>query len=141
MSVRSAMVLARMAFLFFLAGSPFVPLLAGVYTGHVVSIILAGAFVIAAPLGIVLTRSLQRSSVYELVDRYRELERFYLLAAIASQTGVLMARLGRGTVGTFGIAVSVAGMMTALWLLLRVSPAGSRQNAHYPSPMDQGRRE
>ena len=57
MSVRFAMVLMRMAFLFFLAVSPFVTFLADVYAGYVVPIILIGAFVIASPMGIVLTRA------------------------------------------------------------------------------------
>ena len=51
MSVRSTMTLGRLAFLFFLGVSPFVPLLAGVYPGHVVTFVLAGASIISLPLG------------------------------------------------------------------------------------------
>jgi hypothetical protein len=124
MSVRSATTLVRMALLFFLAGSPFVPLLAGIYPGHVTPIVLAGALVLAAPPGIVLARALQRGLEDELAERYRRSERSYFLAAAASQLGVVMVSLGRGAVGAPGIVLSAGGMLAAFWLLLKASPAG-----------------
>jgi hypothetical protein len=139
MSIRSAIVLARMALLFFLAESPFVQLLAGVYPDHIVPIILAGALVIAAPPGIVLARALQRGLEDEFAENYRKLERFYVLAATASQVVVVMATLGRRTVGAPGLVVSAAGMSAALWLLLKAAPAGIRRDHGFPTPLDQGR--
>jgi hypothetical protein len=134
MSTRYAIRLARMALLFVLATSPFVPFLAAVYPGHVVPIILLGAVAIAAPLGIVFARSLLRGLEDELVERYRKSEVFYLLAASASQLGVVMASLTRGAVATLGIVMSAAGMLAAMWLLWKVSPAGSRRNRTLPAP-------
>jgi hypothetical protein len=141
MSIRSAIALVRMALLFILAESPFVLLLAGLYPGYVVAIVLVGAFVVAAPLGVVLAGALRGSSEDELAEKYRKSERLYFLAAAASQLGVIMTSLGRGAVGTPGLVVSAGGMLAALWLLLKASPAGSRRDARSPAPVDQGRLE
>src|SRR6185312_11260958 len=103
MSVRSAMSLVRMALLFFLAEGPFVPVLAGLYPGYVAALVLAGAFLVAAPLGIVLARALQRGSGDELAERYRKSERLYFLAAVTSQVGVVLTSLARGDGTTPGI--------------------------------------
>jgi hypothetical protein len=138
MSVRSAMSLVRMALLFFLAESPFVPVLAGLYPGYVAAIVLASAFVVAAPVGIVLARALQRGSEDELAEKYRKTERLYLLAAAASQVGAIMTGLGRGDLITPGIVVSAGGMLAALWLLIKASAEGFSRDAHPPTPADQG---
>jgi hypothetical protein len=110
MNIRSAMTLVRMALLFFLAGSPFVPLLAGVYPGQVIPIVLGGALALAAPPGGVVARAQQR----------------------------FMASLGRGIVAGPGILLSAGGMLAAFWLLLKAAPAGDRRDAGFPTPLDQG---
>jgi hypothetical protein len=140
MTVRLATVFVRMAFLFFLAESPFAPLLAGRYPAYVVPIVLVGAPVIAAPLGIVVARALRRKREDELAETYRRLEGYYILAAIASQVGVVMASLGRGTVGTLGVVVSAGGTSAALWLLLKAASVGSARGARRPASMDDGMR-
>jgi hypothetical protein len=132
------MILVRMALLFFLAESPFVPLLAGLYPGYVGAIVLAGAFVVAAPLGIVLARALREASEDELAENYRNSERLYFLAAAASQVGEIMTSLGRGAVTTPGIVVSACGMLAALWLLAKAAPEGSRRDARSPAPVEEG---
>jgi L-asparagine transporter-like permease len=138
MSVRSAMSLTRMALLFFLAESPFVPVLAVLYPGYVAAIVLASAFFVAAPMGLVLARALQRGSEDELAERYRKSERLYVLAAAASQAGAILTSLGRRDVFTPGIVVSAGGMWVALWLLLKAPAEGFSRDAHPPTPMDHG---
>ncbi len=136
MSVRSILVLVRLAVLFVLAGSPFVTFLVGRFPGFAVPIVLAGAFVVSIPPGIVLARALQRSLEDEFAAKYRDSERYFFLAAAASQVGVLMAKLGRGTVGTLGIVASVGGMIAATWLLLKAAPAGIRRPGRFFAPAD-----
>ena len=126
-----------MALLFFLAVSPFVPLLAAIYPGYVVPIILGSAVVIAAPLGIVLARALLRGVEDEFFEKYRKSERFYALAAAASQLGVIMATFGPGAMGTLGIVASAAGMLAAVCLLCKSSPAGNRRDVRFRTPADQ----
>lgn len=138
MSVRSAMSLMRMALLFFLAESPFVSVLAGLYPGYIVAIVVASAIVVAAPVGIVLARALQRGSEDVLAERYRNSERLYILAASASQVGAIMTSLGRGDVITSGFVVSAGGMSAAVWLLLKAAAEAFSRDAPPPSPVDQG---
>jgi hypothetical protein len=138
MSVRSAIALVRMALLFFLAESPFVSVPAGLYPGHVAAIVLTGALVVAAPLGIVIVRALRASSEEELAEKYRKSERLYFLTAAVSLVGVIMTSLGGGAVGTPGIVVSAAGMSAALWLLLKATPARGRRDSRFPIPADRG---
>jgi hypothetical protein len=132
MSVRSKILLARMALLSFLAEGPFVPLLVGLYPGYGEAIVLAGALVVAVPPGIVIARGVLAGSEDELAERYRALERHYLLAAAASQIGVMMTSLGRGAVGATGLVVSAGGMLSGLWLLRKAS-AGNRPGARFPT--------
>ncbi len=132
MTVRSAMILARMALLFFLAESPFAPLLGLRYPGHVAAIVLAGAVVVAAPMGLLLARAIRAGSEDQLAERYRKTEWSYLLAAAASLAGVILTIRGRGDLGASGILLSAGGMLTALWLLLHDRPAGSRPDAASP---------
>jgi hypothetical protein len=139
MSIRYAVVLVRLALLFFLAESPLIPLLAGLYPGYVVPIVLAGALVVSVPVGIVLAHALQRGLEGEFAEEYRKLERFYFLAAAASLAGVLMVSLGRGPIGTLGLIVSAGGMLAAGWMLLKAAPAGSRREGQLATPMDPGR--
>jgi hypothetical protein len=141
MSVRSAVVLVRLALLFFLAESPFVPLLAGLYPGYVVPIVLAGALAVSVPLGVVLAHALQRGLEDEFAEEYRKLERFYFLAAAASLVGVILASLGRGAIGTLGVVVSAGGMLAAGWMLLKAAPAVSRRDGRLAAPMDRGHLE
>ncbi len=98
MSVRSAMILGRLALVFFLGVSPFVPLLAKLYPGYVVPIVLAGSLIIGSPLGLALGHAVLRGLEDEFAEKYRRSERFYLLAAAASQGGLLLTSLGRGAV-------------------------------------------
>jgi hypothetical protein len=133
------MVLARLAILFVLAASPFVPFLAALYPGYVVPIVLAGALVVSVPPGIVLSRALHRNQDDEFATNYQESERSFFLAAAASQVGVLMASLGRGVVGALGVVASAGGMMAAIWLLLRAAPTGSRRTERFLASADQDR--
>lgn len=139
MSVRSTIVLMRLAVLFFLAASPFVAFLAESYPARVVPIVLVGALGVSLPVGVVLTRAMQQGLEEEFAARYRRVEAVFFLAAVASQAGAVLSSLGRGTVGGLGIVVSTVGMLAALWLLLKAAPAG-RRDADLLAPMDPGRR-
>lgn len=139
MNVRSAMILGRLALVFFLGVSPFVPLLAGLYPGYVVPIVLAGALIIGSPLGLALGHAVLRGLEDEFAEKYRRSERFYLLAAAASQGGLLLTSLGRGAVGALGLVLSSGGMLAAVWLLLKTSTEGDRHDSGFPASMDRGR--
>jgi hypothetical protein len=141
MTIRSTFVLVRLAILFFLSGSPFAIFLAGRFPSHIVPIVLAGALVISAPVGIVLTRALQKGLEGEFTANYLHWERSFFLAAAASQVGVLLAHVGRGAVGTMGIVVATGGMMAATWLLLKTAPASSRRAGRFLASADQDRFE
>ena len=139
MSVRSAMTLGRLAFLFFLGVSPFVPLLARVYPGHVGTIVLAGAMIISSPLGFALGHAVLRGLEDEFAEKYRRSEHSYLLAAAASQGGLLLTSLGRGAVGAVGLVLSLGGMLAASWMLLKATTEGNRHDSGFPASMDRGR--
>ena len=113
------------------------PLLANVYPGQIIAVVVVGAIILAAPLGIAVARALRRMLEDELADNYRRSERFYILAAAASQAGVLMASLGRGILATLGLMISAGGTIAAIALLLNTWPWGRRRYACSPDPADE----
>ena len=123
MTLQTTIALARMAFLSFLAESPLILFLAGGHPAHVAAIVLAGSLLVAAPPGIAVARAVQAGSEDGLAARYRESECLFVLAAAASQVGVIMAATGRGAVGPIGAVVAAGGTLAILQLILKSSTA------------------
>lgn len=126
MSLRSTMVLMRLATLFFLAGVPFVAFFAGLYPAYVIPLVCAGALLVSVPLGLVLVRAMQMGREDEFAARYRKLEWYFFLAAAVSQVEVLMMSPRGGAAGTLGVVVSAGAMLASFWLLMKAAPVGSQ---------------
>lgn len=129
MSVRSAIILGRMALLFFLAESPLAYHLARHYPHHGAAIVLAGALVVAAPMAFLLARAIHGGLEGRVAEKYHKGEGRYLLAAAASLAGMVVTFVDRPHVGIVGVVLSTGGMLAALWLLFNAGPAGSRQDS------------